>query len=92
MPATRATHSSLITETAPPLLAGVDVGEVDLDRRQAGQLERVADRVGVVGPGAGVEDDPVGDALEAVQMLDELALVVGLEEARLEPELGGHLA
>ena len=61
---------------------------MDLDRGQAGQLQRVADRVRVVGPGARVEDDPVGEPLQAVQVLDELALVVGLKEPRLEPELG----
>ena len=74
---------------APPRLARVDVGQVDLDRRQAGELERVADRVRVVRPGARVEHHPVGEPVEPVQVLDELALVVGLEERASEPELVG---
>src|SRR5947209_11856361 len=72
----------------PPRLAPLDVGEVNLHRGQAGQLQGVADRVGVVGPRPGVEDEPVGQALEAVQALHELALVVGVEEPHLEPQLG----
>ena len=64
---------------------------MDLDGRQAGQLERVPDRVGVVRPRARVEDDPVGQVVEPVQMLDELALVVGEEEPGLQAEFGGRL-
>ena len=75
----------------PPLLARVDVGQVHLDRRQPGDLERVADRPRVVRPGAGVEQQPVGVVGAPVQLLDELALVVGLEEARLEAELAREL-
>jgi hypothetical protein len=70
------------------LLACVDVGQVDLDRRQTGQLERIADRVRVVRPRSGVQNDPVGEPFESVQVLDELPLVIGVEEARLDPELG----
>ena len=62
-----------------------------LDRRQPGQLERIADRVGVVRPGAGVEHDPVGKPVQTVKMLDELAFVVGLKEASLQSELGRRL-
>ena len=40
-----------------------------------------------MGPGAGIEDDPVGVAVEPVQALDELALVVGLKEADDQPQL-----
>src|SRR6058998_789344 len=36
---------------APPRLTVLDVGKVDLDGGQAGELQRVADRPGVVGPG-----------------------------------------
>src|SRR5437588_4781715 len=65
---------------------------MDLDRRQSGQLEGVADRVGVVRPGARIEDQPIRQTLEPVQPLDELALVVGLEEPGLEAELAALLA
>src|ERR1035437_8602978 len=60
---------------------------MDLNRREAGQLERVANRVGVMRPRAGVEHEAVGEPLDAVQALDELAFVVGAEERRHEPEL-----
>src|SRR5581483_5022638 len=61
---------------------------MDLHGRQSGHLERVVDGVGVVGPGPGVEDDAVRQPFQAVEMLDEVALVVGLEEARDQPGLG----
>ena len=77
---------------AAPLLALLDVREVDLDRRQPGDLERVADRPRVVGPGAGVEHGAVGDLGQAMQVLDELALVVGLKERDLEVELARRSA
>ena len=64
---------------------------MDLDRRQPGDLDGVADRPRVVRPGAGVEHQPVGVVGARVQLLDELALVVGLEEAGLEPELAREL-
>ena len=70
-----------------PVFAGHHVGEMDLDRRNAGELQRVADRAGVVRPGAGVDDRRVREVDDAVQLLDELALVVGLKEARVEVEL-----
>ena len=72
---------------AAELLARVHVGEVDLDGGQRGDLQRVADRPRVVRPRARVDDDAVGEALDAVQVLDELALVVGLKEPRLQIEL-----
>ncbi len=87
LPATRATHSSPMTDWRRHVFAGVDVGEVDLDRRQPGELERIADGVGVMRPGSGVEHQPVRKSLQPVQVLDELALVIGLEEPRLEAEL-----
>src|SRR4051812_45918334 len=74
-----------------PLLALLDVREVDLDRRQPGDLERVTQRPRVVGPGAGVEHEPVGVIAGAVELLDELALEVGLEEPRLEAQRLGEL-
>src|SRR3954467_2288727 len=61
--------------------------EVDLDGGQPGDLQRVADRVGVVRPRARVEHDRVAEALKPVQVLDELALGIGLEEAHVEAEV-----
>ena len=72
---------------APPLLAPVDRREVDLDGRQAAQLERVVDRPRVVRPGARIEHEAVGALAGAVQELAVLALVVRLVEAHLEAEL-----
>ena len=82
-----AEHQPLEHRVAPPLLARTDVGEVDLDRGHAGDLERVADRVAVVRPGAGVEQRRVGELRETMQVLDELRLAVGVKEARLQAEL-----
>ena len=83
-PLTVATHRSRTTDSWRHSSRLADVGEVDLDGRQGGDLERVADRPRVVRPRAGVHDDGVRHALEAVQVLDELALGVGLEEAHAE--------
>src|SRR5450755_1016506 len=60
---------------------------MNLDGRERRDLERVPDRPRVVRPGSGVEHDRVRQPLDPVQMLDEVALVVGLEETRLESEL-----
>ena len=68
-------------------LASVDVGEMDLDRGQVGELDGVADRPCVVRPRARIEHDGVGEPIEAVQVLDERPLVVGLEEPHGQPEL-----
>ena len=74
---------------AAELLARLHVAEVHLDRRQRRDLERVADRPRVVGPGAGVQHEPVGDLGDLVQLLDELALEVRLQEADLEAQVVG---
>ena len=64
---------------AAPLLALVDVGDVDLDRRQVHRLQRVKERVTVVGQGARVEDQRVGILVGGrLDAIDEVALVVGL--------------
>ena len=55
LPETAPSTSPSNTERRRHSSRAVDVGEVDLDRRHAGDLERVADRPAVVGPGAGVE-------------------------------------
>ena len=77
-----AKHRSPITETRRHGSRLLHVGQVDLERGQAGDLQRVADRPRVVGPRAGVQEDRVGVRAQRVQVLDELALVVGVEEAR----------
>ena len=71
----------------PPGLAALNVGQVDLQRGQRGDLERVPDRPRVVGPRARVEQDRIGPACERVQPLHEHALVIGVKEASLEPQL-----
>src|SRR4051794_27669325 len=71
----------------PERLARVDVREVHLDGGQPRDLDRVAQRPRIVCPRARVEDQPVGEVGRLVQLLHELGLVVGLEEARLQPEL-----
>ena len=63
----------------PPRLAGVRVGEVQLDDRAVERGERVVDAPGVVGEGAGVDDDGGAAAAGRVDGVDELALVVRLE-------------
>src|SRR5207248_9104414 len=54
---------------------------------KAGDVECVPGRGGVLGAGAGVEDAAAGEALEPVQPLDEIAVVVGVKEACLEAVL-----
>src|SRR5207249_10138518 len=63
---------------APPLLASLDVREVNFDDRRVEQLERIADRVRVVRPRAGVDDHAVGPVVRVVTPLDVLALAIGL--------------
>ena len=65
---------------------------MDLGDRAGDQLEGVVQRPAVVGPGAGVDDHGGGGLVaagECVQLLDELALVVGLKAAHVEAALGG---
>src|SRR4051794_3452359 len=70
---------------AAELLAVLDVRQVHLDHLQAllhDELDRVADRVRVVRPGTRVHHQAVHrPADRLVQVLDERALVVGLEAA-----------
>src|SRR5918992_396341 len=72
---------------APPLFARVHVGEVHLDGRTVGDLERVPNRVAVVRPRTRVYEQRVRELGRLVQPLDVLSLGVRLEEARLESEL-----
>ena len=76
---------------AAPLLALVDRRQVNLDRRDGRELERVADRVGVVRPRTRVEQQAVGPLGGDVQALAELALVVCLPEGGVELQLAREL-
>ena len=67
------------TDGVPPRLAGVGVGEVQLDDRAVERGERVVERPRVVGERAGVDDDGRAPAPRGVDRVDQLALVVGLE-------------
>ena len=75
---------------APERLAVLDVGQVHLHRRQPGDLDGVAQRPRVVRPGARVEQQPVGVVGRLVDLLDVVALVVGLEEPGLQARARGR--
>src|ERR1044072_569809 len=60
---------------------------MDLEGGNGRQLERIADRIAVMRPGTWIEQEAVGQSGRVVQTFHVLALGVGLEEARLEPEL-----
>lgn len=70
----------------PELLAGVDVGDVDLDEWGPQHGARVPKRIGVMRPRPGVQDD--GSALVGgeVKQADHLGLGVGLSDLDLEAE------
>ena len=64
----------------PEALAPEDVGQMHLDDRHVGGLERVVDGDRGMGQRAGVEDDAVGRLARLLDPVDELAFVVGLAE------------
>src|SRR5439155_22963676 len=64
---------------APPLLALLDIREVHLDDRKLEQLERVANRIAVVRPRAGIDDDAVRPVARVVAPVDELSLAARLQ-------------
>ena len=70
-----------------PVVARVDVGDVHLHERAAGELERVTDRVAVVRPGACVDDEAGGRLTELLAPLDVLALAVRLTADDVAAEL-----
>src|SRR2546430_1813861 len=69
--------------TTAPFLSGLDVREVYLDHGHARDLERIPDRVAVVGPGARIQDQPVGELGSLMQPLDVLVFGVRVKEGRL---------
>src|SRR5205823_11397097 len=71
----------------PPLLALVDVREMDLDDRHLDELDGVADRIAVVRPCAGIDDHPVDVVQRVVAPLDVLTLAVRLPAPDAQAEL-----
>ena len=63
------------------LLAGVDVGDMDLDDGQLRRGQSVAQGQAVVGEGAGVDYDAVGPCAFGLKEIDDGAFAVGLEAA-----------
>src|SRR6185312_17479546 len=73
----------------PEALAPEDVGQMHLDNRQVGGLERVVHRDRGVRQSAGVENDPIRSLARLLDPVDELALVIGLAEIDGEVERRG---
>jgi hypothetical protein len=65
---------------------------VHLHDRPASELERVADRIAVVRPGAGVDDEAVGRLPQLLAPVDVLALAVRLAAEDIASELSAPLA
>ena len=70
-------------------LAGVDIGEMDLDGGVAGSGEGVAQGDTGVGQSARVDDDARGVRRLGLEEVDQRALGVGLEWRNLAAKLGG---
>ena len=66
-----------IADTAE-FLSGVDVGDVDLAGGNADRLDRVEDRNARVRVGAGIDDDAVKVAVSRLDVVHEIAFVIGL--------------
>jgi hypothetical protein len=62
---------------------------MDLDQRHLEQLDRVADRIAVVGPGAGVDHDAVRPVERVVAPVDVLTFAVRLPALDVQLELAG---
>ena len=71
-------------------IAGVDVGDVDLDDRGIQHSERVEDRYGAEAEARGIDHDRRLLAIGIVQPLDDLMLRVGLCKEKIEPQLVGE--
>jgi hypothetical protein len=71
----------------PELLAGVDVGDVDLDEWGSQHGARVAERIGVMRPRPGVQDNGSPLVGGEVQQTDHVRLGVSLSDLDLEAEL-----
>src|SRR5919108_196656 len=77
------------TRRPAPLLAVVDVREVNLHDRRGQQFERVANRVRVMGPRSWVDNDTVCPVERVVAPIHVLAFVVRLPAPYVAAELGG---
>ena len=66
----------------------VRLAQQHLHGRHAAEPQRVEDGDAVVGISAGVQDDAVCPACGRLDLIDEVALVVGLEKLHLEAHLG----
>ena len=71
------------------VLAGLDGTDMDLDGRDGDGLEGVQDRHARVRVGGRVDDDAVDLAVGLLDLVDDTALVVGLEDLDLVEALGG---
>ena len=71
------------------VLAGLDGADVDLDVRDGDGLEGVEDRDARVRVGRRVDDDAVDLAVGFLDLVDDAALVVGLEDLDLVEALCG---
>lgn len=71
------------------VLAGLDGADVDLDGGDGDGFERVEDRHARVRVGGRVDDDAVDLAVSLLNLVDDAALVVGLEDLDLVKALRG---
>lgn len=63
----------------------VGLAEQHFHGRHAAEAQRVEDGDAVVGVAAGIQDDTVGPACGRLDLVDEVALVVGLENSTSMP-------
>ena len=71
------------------VLARLDSANVDLDGGDGDGLEGVQDRYAGMRVGCRVDDDAVDFAVDLLDLVDDTALVVGLEDLDLVKALGG---
>src|SRR5258708_26115604 len=84
-PARGPTYEGIVAEFVAP----INVGEVHLDDRQGGGVERIEYGDRGVREGAGIEDDAVCGLPRLVNPVDQLAFVVRLAEIHDEVERSG---
>lgn len=70
--------------------AGVDVGKMDFNGRQAGSSNGVAQGVAGVGVSAWIDQNPIGPGAGVVNGVYEYAFVVGLLAAEVGLARGGQ--
>jgi hypothetical protein len=72
-------------------LAGVYIGEVNLDGGKLDCCNCITERVGVVGISARVDHQAIGPIGRGVHLIDESALMIGLEEPEFDADLLSRL-